>query len=202
VLEGGDRDPDLADLPARDRRVGVVAHLGREVEGDRQSRLALVEQEPVALVRLGGGAEAGVLAHRPQARAVHGLVHAAGERILPRRLGGDPVRGQVGRAVDAPAGRAPRRGELRLPLLTAHAAALTTGCSRASSAGWCRAWSSAPRAWRTGGPGCRAARSPRRRSRAPRPRTGWRTSRGTRGSWRPGTPPGRPPRPSRGGTGC
>ena len=76
--------PPCRPRPARDRRVGVVAHLGRQVEGHRQPGLALVEQEPVALVRLGGRAEAGVLAHRPAAAAVHGRVHAARERILAR----------------------------------------------------------------------------------------------------------------------
>ena len=30
--------PDLADLAGRDRRVGVVAHLGGQVEGDRKAR--------------------------------------------------------------------------------------------------------------------------------------------------------------------
>ena len=44
--------------------------------------LTVVEQVAEALVRLLGGAEAGELAHRPQAAAVHGRVDAAGEREL------------------------------------------------------------------------------------------------------------------------
>jgi len=42
--DGRDRDPDFADLTARDRRVGVIAHLGREVEGHRKPGLPLVAE--------------------------------------------------------------------------------------------------------------------------------------------------------------
>ncbi len=44
----------------------------------------MIEQEPEPLVRLGGRAEPGELAHRPQAPAVHRRVDAAGERELSR----------------------------------------------------------------------------------------------------------------------
>ena len=47
--------------------VGVVADLGGQVEGHREPGRALLEQVAVAPVRLGGGAEAGVLPHRPEA---------------------------------------------------------------------------------------------------------------------------------------
>jgi hypothetical protein len=66
------------------RRVGVVAHLGRQVEGDRQAGLALLEEVAEAPVRLLGRREPGVLAHRPQAAAIHGRLDAARERVLPR----------------------------------------------------------------------------------------------------------------------
>ena len=61
-----DRDADPADLARRLRRVRVVAHLGRQVERDRQAGLALLEQVAEPAVRLLGGREAGVLAHRPE----------------------------------------------------------------------------------------------------------------------------------------
>jgi biotin carboxyl carrier protein len=44
VDERGDRDPDPSDLPLGLGGVGVVAHLGRQVEGDREPGLALLEQ--------------------------------------------------------------------------------------------------------------------------------------------------------------
>ena len=46
----GDRDADLADLAAGELVVGVIAGLGRQVERDRQARLALLEVAPVELV--------------------------------------------------------------------------------------------------------------------------------------------------------
>jgi hypothetical protein len=50
VAEVGDRHADLADLAARQLVVGVVAGLGRQVEGDRQAGLALGQVAPVELV--------------------------------------------------------------------------------------------------------------------------------------------------------
>ena len=102
VVDRVDRDADLADLAVRDRVVGVVAHLGRQVEGDRQPGRAGGEQLLVARVGLRGGAEAGVLAHRPRPAGVHRRVDAAGERVLPRLaqpLGGVPAGQRLG-AVD------------------------------------------------------------------------------------------------------
>jgi hypothetical protein len=81
VVEGVDRDALAADLAERPCVVGVVAHERRHVERGAQAGLAVVEQVAEALVRLLGGAEAGELAHRPQATAVHARVHAARERI-------------------------------------------------------------------------------------------------------------------------
>ena len=78
VVDRVDRDADLADLAVRDRRVGVVAHLGRQVEGDRQAAGAVRDELLVALVGLLGGAEAGVLAHRPGPAGVHRRVDARG----------------------------------------------------------------------------------------------------------------------------
>ncbi len=60
-------DALAADLAARARVVGVVAHERRHVEGGREARLALLEQEVEARVGVLGGAEAGELPHRPRA---------------------------------------------------------------------------------------------------------------------------------------
>src|SRR5204862_6308178 len=52
VLHRREGDADLADLAERDRRIGVVAHLGRQVEGDTEAGLHLNGQESVAVVDL------------------------------------------------------------------------------------------------------------------------------------------------------
>ena len=84
VGQATDGDADLAHLAARHLGVGVVARLRGQVEGDAQARLPLFEQVAVAPVRLLGGGEAGVLAHRPQAAPVHRGLDAAGVGILSR----------------------------------------------------------------------------------------------------------------------
>ena len=71
--------------PQRQRVVGVEPELGRQVERDREARLAAVEQEAEPLVRLLGRREAGVLAHRPRPAAVALGPDAARERELARR---------------------------------------------------------------------------------------------------------------------
>ena len=50
VAPVGDRDADLAHLSAGQLVIGVVARLGRQIEGHRQPRLALGEIAPVELV--------------------------------------------------------------------------------------------------------------------------------------------------------
>ena len=99
VVERVDRDALAADLAERARVVGVVAHQRGHVERRREARLAVVEQVAEALVGLLARAEAGELAHRPQAAAVHRGVDAA-------RVG--VVAGQPDRVLAArrrPAGR-------------------------------------------------------------------------------------------------
>src|SRR5207245_523119 len=82
--------------------VGVVAHLRRQIERARQARLAVLEEIVEAPIGVLGAAEAGVLAHGPEARSVHLLVDAPGVRRMSRspearaRLEG----GQVGFGVD------------------------------------------------------------------------------------------------------
>ena len=65
LAEVRDRDADLADLAAAERVVGVVAGLGRQVEGDRQAGLALREVGAVERVGRGRGRVAGVRPHHP-----------------------------------------------------------------------------------------------------------------------------------------
>ena len=85
VVDGIDGDPDTPDLTESPRRIGVDPHLRRQVEGDAEARLARLEQVAEAGIGLGRGAEARVLAHRPEAAAVHRRLDAAGERERPRR---------------------------------------------------------------------------------------------------------------------
>jgi len=84
VLDRVDRHTDLADLAARDRVVGVEAHLGGQVEGDREAAGARLDEPLVALVGLRRGAEPGVLAHRPRPAGVHRRVDPTREREVPR----------------------------------------------------------------------------------------------------------------------
>ena len=65
VAEMGDRHADLADLAAREHVVGVVAGLGRQVEGDREPGLTLGEVPPVKLVGGLGRGMAGIGAEQP-----------------------------------------------------------------------------------------------------------------------------------------
>ena len=80
VLDGIDGHADFADLALCHRVIGVVAHLGRQIEGDAQAVDPLSQQVTEALIRLGGRAKPGVLAHRPQPAAVHRRLDAARER--------------------------------------------------------------------------------------------------------------------------
>ncbi len=85
VLDRVDRHPDLPDLAVSDRFVGVVAHLGGQVERDRKPSGARGNERVVSLVGLPGGAETGVLPHCPRLAGVHGRVDAPGERVLTGR---------------------------------------------------------------------------------------------------------------------
>ena len=72
----GDRHADLADLAAGELVVGVVAGLRRQVEGDREARLALGEVRAVQLVGRLRGRMARVGAHHPGAVALRKAVLA------------------------------------------------------------------------------------------------------------------------------
>ena len=113
VIDRVDGHADLADLAVRDRVVRVVSHLRGQVERHGQPMGTCGEQLVVALVGLRGGAEAGVLAHRPRSPGVHRRVHAAGVRVLPRFA--QPV-GEVLRQVLGPVDRLEWKARLGAPL--------------------------------------------------------------------------------------
>ena len=70
--------PTLPTSPSARGMVRVIAHLGRQVEGARKTGLAGIQEELEPLVGGFGRTESGVLAHRPELRAVHFGVHAPG----------------------------------------------------------------------------------------------------------------------------
>jgi len=94
--------------------VGVHADLRWQIESDREAGLAFAEEIAIALVGFDGGAEAGVLAHGPEAAAVHGGVDAAGEGefagVADDRFG--VCRGEIALGVEAIDGKAGERGEM------------------------------------------------------------------------------------------
>ncbi len=65
VADVADRHADLADLAARQRMIGVVAGLGRQVEGHRQAGLPLAEVSTVQFVGGPGRSVAGIGPHQP-----------------------------------------------------------------------------------------------------------------------------------------
>ncbi len=110
--------PHLPTSPSARGVVGIVAHEGGEIESGGEARLAVSEEIAKALVGVFGGAEAGELAHGPEAGAVHGGVNAAGVGRLAREAevaGGIPV-GEVGGGVEAADGIAGDGGEVGLAL--------------------------------------------------------------------------------------
>ena len=84
VFDGIDGDADLADFAHGQRMIGVEADLRGQIKGNRESGRSIRQQIFVALVRFLGVAHAGVLAHGPEAAAVHGGLHAAREGIFAR----------------------------------------------------------------------------------------------------------------------
>ena len=74
--------PTLPTSPRGEHVVGVVAGLGRQVEGDREAGLALGQVAAVELVRLAGRRVAGVGAHHPGAVALGQAVLAHSENCM------------------------------------------------------------------------------------------------------------------------
>ena len=103
VVDRVDRHTGHADVAAHARVVGVVAAVGRQVEGDAQALLPGGEVAAVERVGLLGGGEAGVLPDRPRLGGVHRRVGAAQER-RDARLGVQRRRGPRGARVRRPAG--------------------------------------------------------------------------------------------------
>src|SRR5690606_14899916 len=113
-----DGDADLPDFTGGHRTVGVVAALGGQVEGHGEAGLTLVQQVAIARVGLFGAAEAAVLAHGPEAAAVHGGLDAAGEWVFAREaeVGGRVEAGEVVLGVNGLDGHFAGRLERLLPL--------------------------------------------------------------------------------------
>ena len=88
VVDRIDRDAGHADIAADARMVGIVAAMGREIEGDGQALLPGREVAPVEGVGILGRGEAGILPDRP------GLVD------IHRRVGAAQIGRQAGQAVD------------------------------------------------------------------------------------------------------
>ena len=84
VRKARDGDACAPDFTGGERMIGVVSGLGRKVECDAESSLSLFEQVSVSGVGLLGRREPGVLAHSPDASAVHIGLDAAGVWVFAR----------------------------------------------------------------------------------------------------------------------
>jgi len=80
-----DGHTDLPHLAFGERVVRIVPYLRGQIEGHGKARLPLLEQVFVARVRFLGGAETGILSHRPQPSAIHGRLYAARIREFARQ---------------------------------------------------------------------------------------------------------------------
>ena len=98
IGERVDRNAAFADFAARLRRIRVVAHQRRHIEGDREPVLALLEQKMISFVGLRRVAEPRKLTHRPQAVAIAVGMDAPRVWILARLGKIEP--GSVLRAVE------------------------------------------------------------------------------------------------------
>ena len=88
-----DRHTSHADVAGHPWIVGVIAAVGGEIEGDRQTLLASRKVAPVEGVGLLGGGEPGVLTDRPRLIDVHRRVRTTDEGRQP---GEGPGEGEVG----------------------------------------------------------------------------------------------------------
>ena len=80
VGEGGNGDPAISDFAASKRIIRVETHEGRQVEGDAQAGLAVIQQIFEACVRVVRRAEPGELPHSPEPAAIHVGITTAGVR--------------------------------------------------------------------------------------------------------------------------
>jgi hypothetical protein len=93
IAQRVDRHADPADFADRFRRVGIVAALRRQIEGDVESGLAVGDQIFETLVGVGRIGEAGILPHGERPLPVHQRMDAAGERRLAGAAGIDAASG-------------------------------------------------------------------------------------------------------------
>src|SRR5881394_1553214 len=66
--------------------VGIHPHLGRKIEGNRESGDPLRKKKPIAPIALIGRSEPRVLAHGPELAPVHVRMNPASERIPTRQF--------------------------------------------------------------------------------------------------------------------
>ena len=118
VFEGVDGNADFADFTKGESVIGIHADLGRKIEGDGEASLTFAEEIAITLVGFDCGAKAGVLAHGPEAAAVHGGIDAASEGEfagITENGFGIPV-GEVFFGIEAIDGNAGGRGEFLFAL--------------------------------------------------------------------------------------
>src|SRR5439155_11441321 len=82
IVDAVDRDTSSPDFSFRPGMIGVVSHLRRQIERDRETSLADLQQMMEPVVSLFGRSEPRVLAHRPQPGAIHRRIWTARERRL------------------------------------------------------------------------------------------------------------------------
>ena len=72
-----DRHADFSDFAHARGMIGIQPNLRRQIERHGKPRLAFAKQIAVPLVGFSGAGEARVLAHGPEAAAIHGGINAA-----------------------------------------------------------------------------------------------------------------------------
>ena len=82
ICQRVDGDADAPDFSHSERVIGVHTHLCGQIEGNGKTRDALRQEIFIAPVALFRRTETGVLAHGPEAAAVHVGIDAASEREL------------------------------------------------------------------------------------------------------------------------
>src|SRR5690606_34971242 len=79
-------DARLADIADDARMVAVVAAMGGEIEGDRDTLLPRSQRLAIEGVGSFRGGEAGILADRPRTSGVHRRARPAHERLHARQI--------------------------------------------------------------------------------------------------------------------
>ena len=82
VGQRADGNTHASHFTGRERMIGIHAHLGRQIERDGKPGDALRQQITIAAVALFGGSEARILAHGPEAAAVHIRIDPSSEGVL------------------------------------------------------------------------------------------------------------------------